>query len=282
MKKIKFLLGILAIISAAIAIACVLRSDYALLAHPKGIMAHSELSLIKTNIALMLIIIVPTFIWLLFTVWKYRANNSKGKYRPEHSHGTLKEVLLWIVPSIIVIPMSIITWNATHELDPYQPLKSEIKPLTIQVVALDWKWLFIYPEQDIAAVNVVQFPERTPIRFELSADGSPMNSFWIPELSGQIYSMTGMVTQLHIMADAPGVYSGRAAEINGKGFADMTFVAKSSSQTDFDDWIAEVKRSPLQLTAPIYNELAKPSENNPAALYSHVEKDLFNHIVRKY
>lgn len=282
MKKFKVIAVIIAISAAAAAIYCVLRNDLTLLTHPKGTIAHSELNLMKTNILLMLAVIVPTFLWLFIILWRSRAKSSKAKSEAHDPYGTFKEILMWIVPSIVVAVMSVITWRATHQLDPYRPLESEIKPLTIQVVALDWKWLFIYPEQGIATINLVQFPERTPIRFELSADGSPMNSFWIPQLSGQIYSMTGMVTQLHLMADAPGVYTGRAAEINGRGFADMTFVVKSLLEADFDQWIEEVRRSPLQLSELNYNELVKPSENNPITLYSNVEKDLFNKIVMKY
>lgn len=282
MKTIKFIISILAIIGALLAIFFVVRSDKALLTHPKGMIARSELNLITTNILLMLIVIVPTFILLFVTIWKYRTKNLKAKYEPEYSRGVFREPILWIIPSIIIAFMTVITWKATHELDPYKPIEGEARPLTIQVMALDWKWLFIYPEQGIASVNFVQFPERTPIHLELSADGSPMNSFWIPQLSGQIYSMTGMVTQLHIMADAADVYTGRAAEINGKGYADMTFIAKSTSQSDFDDWVAHVKQSSLQLTDLIYNELAKPSKNNPITFYSSIEEDLFNKIVMKY
>lgn len=283
MKGIKFvILGVLAIISTALAIFFVLRSEYSVIVHPKGIIAHSELQLITTNIFLMLIVVVPTIIFLFAIAWRYRSKNSKAEYDPERSHGVFHEMILWIIPTIVIAVMAVITWNATHALDPYKPLKSDVKPLTIQVVALDWKWLFIYPEQGIAAVNFVQFPARTPIHFELAADGSPMNSFWIPQLSGQIYSMTGMVTPLHIMADEPDIYSGRAAELNGAGYADMTFVAKSSSQSDFDEWVAYVKKLPLQLTDSIYNELVKPSENNPIVLYSNVEQDFFNKIVMKY
>ncbi|MBX3719902.1 MAG: COX aromatic rich motif-containing protein [Parachlamydiales bacterium] len=282
MKKFKVIAVIIAISAAAAAIYCVLRNDLTLLTHPKGTIAHSELNLMKTNILLMLAVIVPTFLWLFIILWRSRAKSSKAKSEAHDPYATFKEVMMWIVPSIVVAVMSVITWRATHQLDPYRPLESEIQPLTIQVVALDWKWLFIYPEQGIATINLVQFPERTPIRFELSADGSPMNSFWIPQLSGQIYSMTGMVTQLHLMADTPGVYTGRAAEINGRGFADMTFVVKSLLEADFDQWIEEVRRSPLQLSELNYNELVKPSENNPITLYSNVEKDLFNKIVMKY
>ena len=278
----KWIISILAILGAIIAIFFVLRSENALVVHPKGIIAHRQLNLMITNILLMLIVIVPTFIVLFVVAWIYRMKNSKAKYDPDHSPGAFGELILWIIPSIIVAVMAVITWKATHELDPYRPLKSDVKPLTIQVVALDWKWLFIYPEQGIATVNFVQFPAQTPIHFSLAADGSPMNSFWIPQLSGQIYAMTGMITPLHLMADGPGEYSGRAAEINGQGLAGMTFLAKSTSQSDFDEWVKKVKQSPLQLTESTYNELVKPSENNPIALYSSVEKDLFNKMVMKY
>lgn len=282
MKRIKLIIGALAVAGMILAIFFVLRSDSALLTHPKGIMARSELNLIATNYLLMFIIIIPTFVLLFVIAWKYRVKHAKTTYDPEHSYGVLGELLLWIIPSTVIAVMIVITWKAAHELDPYQPLKSDSKPLPIQVVALDWKWLFIYPEQGIATLNFVQFPAGTPVHFMLAADGSPMNSFWIPQLSGQIYAMTGMTTQLHIMADEPGVYTGRAAEINGEGFADMTFIVKSTSQVDFDRWVADVQQSPLQLTHDIYHELAKPSINQSMLLYAHVEEDLFHRIVMKY
>lgn len=282
MKRIGFFLLVLAVIGAACAIYFVLKSEHALVAQPKGVIARSELDLIITNIHLMLIVVVPTFIFLFMTVWRYRAKNTKAKYEPEKSHRAFKEVILWVIPACVVVVMAIITWNKTHELDPYKPLNSDVKPLTIQVIALDWKWLFIYPEQGIATLNYVQFPERTPIHFTLCADGSPMNSFWIPQLSGQIYAMTGMITPLHIMADGQGVYAGRAAEINGEGYADMTFVAESTSQSDFEDWVESAKRSKLKLTDHMYDSLAKPSVNHSPILYSYVEEDLFNKIVMKY
>ncbi len=278
----KLLLGILAVLCAGTAIFFVLKSESALVANPKGLIAHKELSLIKTNILLMLVVAVPTFILLFWVAWKYRDKTSKAPHEPEHSSGVFSEVMMWLIPTSVITVMSIITWYAAHDLDPYQPIKSAVKPLKIQVVAIDWKWLFIYPEQGIATVNFVQFPDQTPIHFELAADGSPMNSFWIPQLSGQIYAMTGMVTPLHIMADGPGEYTGRAAEINGEGFADMTFVVKSTSQEEFDAWIIEVKSSELELNQIGYEELLKPSVNNPVALYSSVEQDLFQHIVMKY
>ncbi|MBF0206420.1 MAG: COX aromatic rich motif-containing protein [Oligoflexia bacterium] len=288
MKIIRFIIVLLVITSAAFATFFILKSDSTLLTHPKGVIARDEFHLMLTNVFHMLIVIVPTYILLFVVAWKYRAKNSskldrsQAEYDPDKSPGIFGELILWIIPSIIVASMATITWDATHDLDPYRPLKSEVKPLQIQVVALNWKWLFIYPEQGIATVNFVQFPERTPVHFSLAADGSPMNSFWIPQLSGQIYAMTGMVTPLYIMADGPGVYAGKAAEINGQGYADMVFVAKSTSQSNFDSWIVSVKQSPLQLTNNTYNELLRPSENNPTTLYSSVEEGLFNKVVLKY
>ena len=189
---------------------------------------------------------------------------------------------MWGLPSIIVVVMAIVTWDATHNLNPYKPIESEAKPLVVQVVAMDWKWLFIYPEQGMASLNYFHIPERTPIHLQLAADGSPMNSFWVPQLSGQIYSMTGMSTQLYLMADKPGEYMGRAVEINGKGYADMTFPVKSSSQQDFEAWVAEAKKSALKLNEDSYNELIKPSVNKSIILYSEVEYDLYHKLIHKY
>jgi cytochrome o ubiquinol oxidase subunit 2 len=281
MKHLKWIISIAAVLIAVYAAVSVLKSEKALIMHPKGIVAQKELHLIGINYLLMLIIIVPTLILLFVVAWRYRAKKG-ATHDPDQTLSTLKELLLWIVPSIVIAVMTVITWKAAHELDPYEPLKSDVKPLSIQVVALDWKWLFIYPEQGIATVNFVQFPAATPVHFTLAADGSPMNSFWIPQLSGQIYSMAGMTTQLHMMADEPGIFSGRAAEINGAGFADMTFVVKATSLPEFDDWVASVKQQPMQLTESIYNELLKPSQNVPIALYAAFEQNLFNKIVMKY
>ncbi len=272
MKKWQLLLAIILATCAALAIFLALQSEKALLIHPKGIMARSELHLLATQFLLMLIVIVPTFVCLFLTVW--------GKKRTEPRR--IKQPILWLIPSSIIAIMGVVTWKAAHKLDPYQPLTSDIKPLTIQVVALDWKWLFIYPELDIATVNFLQFPAATPIHFHLAADGSPMNSFWIPELSGQIYSMTGMSTSLHLMADGPGHYTGRAAEINGTGYADMTFAVTSSSLADFATWVNTVKQSPNSLTEVTYNELIQPTIGHPVTFYSSVKSNLYHDIMMKY
>lgn len=280
--KRKFLVGMLAVVIGVIGIVIVLASENALVVHPRGIIAQNELELIIANILLMLLIIVPTYILLFTVVWKYCIKNEKRKYDPDHTYGPFGELTMWGLPSIIVAVMAIVTWDATHKLNPYKPIESEVKTLTIQVVALDWKWLFIYPELGIATLNYFPIPERTPIHLWLTADGSPMNSFWIPQLSGQIYSMTGMSTQLNLMAAESGEYVGRAVEINGKGYADMSFSVKSISPKDFEDWIGQVKKSSLHLTKDTYDDLVKPSVNKSIILFSEVETDLYHKIIQKY
>lgn len=280
--RTKFLLGLLGGVVGIAAILLVLASEHTLVFHPKGVVAHGILELILTNFALMFAIIIPTYILLFAVIWKYCINSKKTEYDPEHTYGVLGEVLMWGIPSLVVIAMSLVTWEATHRLNPYKPLESPNKPMTVQVVAMDWKWLFIYPELGIATLNSLHIPEKTPIHFRLAADGSPMNSFWIPQLGGQIYSMTGMTTQLFLMADGPGNYMGRAVEINGEGYSDMTFPTKSSSQKEFESFVAEVKKSPHRLTEESYKELVKPAIDKSVILYSEVDKDLFQKIIHKY
>jgi cytochrome o ubiquinol oxidase subunit II len=285
MDKKRLSIGVLValvLICALTAMVGVLQSDKALVLNPKGIIAEREHHVIVRNILLMLIVVVPTIIALFVIAWRYRAHKNHPGHDPNHSYGSFGQVILWIIPSIVIAVMMFKTWYDAHELDPYKPLQTTEKSLQIQVVALDWKWLFIYPEQGIATTNLVAFPEKIPIHFTLAADGSPMNSFWIPQLGTQIYAMTGMMTQLHIMANEPGDYPGRAAEINGEGLADMTFVAKVTSQADFNAWVAEVRRSPQHLDEATYNKLVKPFVYKPITFYSTVEKDLFHHIVMKY
>lgn len=275
-------LGILALLAASVGIYFALSSKHALVVHPKGLIANLQLKVILVNLFLMALVIVPTFVCLYLVAWKYRFQNKKASYEPEKKGSRLGEILVWLIPIPSIAIMIVWTWDMTHKLDPYVPIPSEKSSLHIQVMALDWKWLFIYPEQGIATLNFVQFPEQRPVHFSLAADGSPMNSFWIPQLSGQIYSMTGMITQLHIMASEAGEYAGKAVEINGEGYAGMTFVAKATSQTDFDQWVSQVKTSPLHLTQQSYNHLLTPTVDHPVAYYSHVEKGLFEKMVMKY
>lgn len=248
--------------------------------HPKGLIALKERNLIVTAILLMLTVVIPIFFFTFFFSWKYRAGNKSTKYAPEWNRSWILQLIWWAIPTVIILTLAIINWKTTHELDPYKPIASTVAPITIQVVALRWKWLFIYPEQNIATINYIQFPEKTPVNFELTAN-APMSSFWIPSLGGQMYAMTGMVTKLHLIADSPGKFAGSAAEINGSGFAGMKFVARASSKVDFDAWVRGAKSSPIRLTAGEYEKLKEPSEKNAVTVYSSVDPGLYNGIVKE-
>ena len=210
--------------------------------------------------------------------WKYRASNTKADYQPKWAHSTAIEVVVWTVPCIIVAILAVITWRSTHALDPYKPLVSEHKPVTIEVVSLDWKWLFIYPEYDIATVNEIAFPVDVPVNFRITS-ASVMNSFFIPQLGSQIYSMAGMETKLHLNAREPGTYAGISANYSGAGFSGMRFKAIATSQEGFDNWVKEAKASPTTLTPEAYQELTKRSERNPVVKYASVPPSMFEFIL---
>lgn len=248
---------------------------------PKGTIAEQQFDLILLTSLLSLIIVIPVFALTFFIVWKYRAGNTKAKYDPQWDHSRKLEAAWWLIPFTLIAVLAVITWVSSHKLDPYRPIESDKKPVTIQVIALPWKWLFIYPEQDIATVNYVQFPEKTPVNFELTAD-APMNSFWIPQLGGQVYAMAGMTTKLHLEASGVGEYRGSSANISGEGFAGMKFTARSTSQKDFDAWVLGTKTSSLALTLSEYEKLAKPSENNPPTFYSSRDANLYDTVIMKY
>ena len=249
--------------------------------NPKGIIAAGERNLFLLAVFLASLIVAPTFAIAAWVVWKFHARSSVTTNTSDTRQNNTLIFFWWAAPTLIISVLAVFTWEATHKLDPFEPVAASNKPLTIQVVALDWKWLFIYPQQNIATVNFVQFPTHTPVTFELTADG-PMNSFWIPQLGGQMYAMSGMGTQLNLAASKPGEYTGQAAEINGSGFSGMRFSAKSSSQLDFDSWVASVKASSKTLDMSEYNKLAKPSEYNRMDFYSSTENDLFNKVIMKF
>lgn len=248
--------------------------------NPKGWVALQERDLMLKATVLMLLVVIPVFILTAYIAWKFRAGNTKAEYTPDWDYSFLAEAVWWGFPMIIIVFLSIITWTSSHELDPYRPLKHDTKPVTVQVVALQWKWLFIYPEYDIASVNFFQFPVDTPVNFEITAD-SPMNSFWIPQLGGQIYAMPGMKTKLHLIADHFGEFAGSSANLSGSGFSGMTFVAKASSQEDFDSWVQTAKKSTTSLSQEEYLKLAKPSTYNAVVSYQLQKKDLFDWIAMR-
>jgi len=225
---------------------------------------------------------VPVFSLLFGFAWKYRESNpKKAKYSPDLAGNRIAETIWWLIPSTIILVLAVVIWNSSHALDPFKPLNSSTPPVTIQVVALDWKWLFIYPQQGIASVNFMQIPRQTPIDFDITSD-SVMNSFWIPQLGSQIYAMPGMSTQLHLLASTDGSFYGSSANISGDGFAGMNFIAKASSSGDFKQWVKSVKHSPDTLNQAAYDKLAKPSQNNPVAYYASGPSSLYYTIIDKY
>ena len=249
--------------------------------NPQGMIGEKQRDLLVTSTLLMLIVVIPALVLPFGIVWKYRASNKRAKYTPNWDYHWVLESIWWGVPLVIILVLGVITWRSCHELDPFKPLDSEKQPVRIQAVALQWKWLFIYPDYQIATVNFIQFPEQTPINFEITAD-APMNSFWIPELGGQVYAMSGMRSKLHLIANGPGIYQGASANFSGKGFAGMRFTAKSSSREEFDQWVASVKQSSNLLSLDQYKKLVSPSEYQPIALYNLGDSGLFDWIIMKY
>ncbi len=248
---------------------------------PKGQVAAVELKLMIFSIELMLLVVIPVIFMACWFGWRYREGNN-AKYKPEWKHSTILEIVWWTIPCIIILILGTVTWKTTHNLDPYRPLDSKIKPVNIEVVSLDWKWLFIYPDSKIATLNYLKIPAGTPINFNITA-ASPMNSFIIPQLGGQIYAMTGMKTQLHLMADAPGIYRGLATNYTGIGFAGMHFNTEVTTIEDFTSWISSVKKTDGRLTEAVFwDELAPKSIDDPVRYFADVDAGLFDSIIMHY
>lgn len=249
---------------------------------PKGWVANEQHWLLITSTLIMLSFGVPVIATVYFFIWKYRDDNQTAHYAPEEAVGRGFLAFAWGGPLVVVLILASLMLPATQQLEPQKPIDANKDQLTVQVVALNWKWLFIYPEQNIATVNFVQIPVDTPVRFELTADEAPMNSFWIPHLGGMLYAMTGHVNPLHLIGDTVGDYSGGAAEINGRGLAGMRFTTRVSSQEDFEVWVDETKQNSLILDDYTYNKLLAPSENNAPAFYINQDPYLYDKIVSKY
>jgi cytochrome o ubiquinol oxidase subunit 2 len=257
--------------------------------NPSGDIADQQAHLIIVSTLLMLLIIVPVIALTVFFAWRYRKNNTAAKYDPDWDHSTQLELVIWGAPLLIIIALGLITWISTHTLDPYRPLNRiddnrpispAAEPLTIQVVALDWKWLFIYPEQGIATVNELATPVDVPIRFKITAS-SVMNSFYIPALAGQIYAMPGMETTLNAVLNAPGEFEGFSANYSGAGFSHMRFKYHGMDFNDFERWVAKAKANGETLDRATYLQLEKPSEREPVHHYATVAPRLFNAIVNR-
>ena len=251
--------------------------------NPQGLIAAQQRDLIVITVALSVVVVVPVFILLGVFAWKYRESNTNATYRPDEDGSRLLETLWWGIPIVIIVILSVITWITTHQLDPYKPLESNVKPLKVQVVALQWKWLFIYPEQRVASLNELRIPTHTPIEFEITADG-PMSAMWIPNLGSQTYAMTGMTAQLRLQADRPGQYRGSNSNISGEGYADMNFMTIATSREAFDEWVdaTEMDEKHRHLDVSSYKKLAQPSRKDPVTYYHLHEPELYTNLVNTY
>jgi cytochrome o ubiquinol oxidase subunit 2 len=254
---------------------------------PAGDVARQQGDLVVISTLLMLIIIVPVMALTGWFAWKYRAANTAATYKPDWDHSTQLELLIWAVPLLIIICLGAVTWVGTHLLDPYRPLArtapgqpvgADVKPLEVQVVALHWKWLFIYPEQGIATVNELAVPEGRPLKFRISSS-SVMNSFYVPAMAGQIYAMPGMETKLHAVFNETGNYEGFSANYSGAGFSNMRFGVRSMTEAGFERWASQAKARGTTLDRAAYLKLERPSEKEPVRRYAQVDSELFDRIV---
>ena len=261
----------------------------AVVLNPAGDIAAQQGQLVITATLLMLIIIVPVIFLTLLFAWKYRQSNTEARYEPEWHHSTSLELVIWTVPLLIIIALGALTWIGTHKLDPYRPLDRisatkaldpNVKPLEIQVVSLDWKWLFFYPEQGIATVNEVAAPVDRPILFKLTS-ANTMNAFYVPDLAGMIYTMPGMQTELNAVINRAGEFKGMSSHYSGAGFAGMSFKFKGMAEEDFAKWIAQAKTEGKPLDPATYLNLAKPSERNPVERFSTVADGLYNKVLNR-
>jgi cytochrome o ubiquinol oxidase subunit 2 len=245
---------------------------------PQGPIASAERLLLINSTVIMLVVVVPVILATLGFAWWYRSSNTRASHRPDESYEGRIEFVVWSIPALIVILLGGVIWIGSHQLDPRAPIPAKADPLRVDVVALDWKWLFIYPDQRIAAVNQLVIPAGTPVHFRLTS-ATVMNSFFIPQLGSQIYTMGGMTTHLNLLADAPGEYPGFSANFSGDGFSGMRFIAKAVPAGDFNAWVKGVRGTGSALDDAGYAKLAKPSEAVPPITYRSVEPKLFERIL---
>jgi cytochrome o ubiquinol oxidase subunit II len=249
---------------------------------PKGLITYEERKLLFDAVALMLIVVIPVIIMSFAFVFRYRETHKTSEYKPNWAHSVFLEAIWWGVPCVIIVILGIMTWKTTHQLDPYRKIDVPGKPMLIQGIALPWKWLFIYPEQNIATVNYLELPKDRQIEFWLTTDNTPMSSFFIPQLGSQIYNMAGMRTRLHLLANHTGVLQGLNTQYNGKGFSDMHFKVDVVEPAQMEKWIQHVKQSKTPLTLANYNKIRQPSEKAPIQYFSKVAPNLFNQVIQSY
>ena len=275
-KLLNFLLFSVIILSAINLAGC--RTMMTGILNPKGVITYEEKQLFFDSLALMLIVVIPVFIMSFTFIIRYHASHKTSDYQPNWSHSILLETIWWGVPMAIIFVLGIITWTMSHKLDPYHPIRAG-KPMLIQVIALPWKWLFIYPKQNIATVNYLEIAKGQQVEFMFTNDNVPMSAFFIPQLGSQIYTMAGMRTRLHLIAFKTGTYEGLDSQYNGDGFSDMRFDVKVVEPNELKYWFSKVKQSGEKLTPAVYQLLVKPSVKVPIHYYSSVVPNLFSQIL---
>jgi len=245
---------------------------------PKGPIGAANLTILVDSLVIMLAIVVPTIAATIGFAWWFRATNRKARHLPDWEFSGSIELVVWAVPLLTILLLGGVAWIGSHALDPYRPIEGQGEPLEVQVVSLDWKWLFIYPAQGVASVNELAVPAGRPLHFTLTSS-SVMNAFFVPQLGSMIYTMNGMATQLWLQADAPGVFGGMSAHYSGKGFSDMHFEVKALTAEQFEAWVANARGNTARLDGAAYTNLAKQSLRHPITNYGGVDAGLFDRIV---
>jgi cytochrome o ubiquinol oxidase subunit II len=245
---------------------------------PRGPVASAERQILFNSLGIMLAIVIPVILATLGVAFWFRASNERARYRPNFRYSGRLEVLVWSIPAMTVFLVGGVAWVGSHDVSPRKPIASTEKALRIQVASLDWKWLFIFPDLGVASVNQLTIPVGTPVSFELTSSGV-MNSFFVPQLGSQIYTMAGMVTHLHLRADDPGIYRGMSAQFSGDGFSDMHFNVDAVPAEKFAQWVDLARGAGPELNAKTYADLAKPSEAVAPFTYRAVAPGLFDSIL---
>jgi cytochrome o ubiquinol oxidase subunit 2 len=245
---------------------------------PQGPVGLAENAILLDALVIMLVVVIPVIVATLAFAWWFRASNAKARFRPDWAYSGRLELVIWSIPLLVIVFLGGLAWIGSHRLDPAQPLASSRPPLEVQVVSLDWKWLFLYPAQGVASLNELVVPAGTPIHFTLTS-ASVMNTFFVPQLGGMIYTMNGMATQLYLQADRPGVYYGQSAHFSGDGFSDMRFDVRALPADQFAGWAATARGSGRGLDARNYAQLAVQSRNPPAEAFRLTDPGLFREVV---
>jgi cytochrome o ubiquinol oxidase subunit II len=245
---------------------------------PRGPVGHAERVILFDATAIMLAVIVPVIVLTLVFAWWFRAGNRRARYRPDWQYSGRIELIIWSIPALVILFLGGIAWIGAHDLDPPRPLVSNSAPIEVEVIALDWRWLFIYPEHGVATLNQLTVPAGVPIHFRLTST-SVMNSFFIPQLGSQIYSMPGMTTQLHLQADEPGSYRGLSAQYSGDGFSDMHFTLVATTAAQFREWVDWTRAHGDVLDRAAFAELAKPAHAGVPESFARVDPELFGDVA---